>query len=136
MFFRFFMLLFCINSLNTVQAALLYQDDVEFKKSAQKSKKSLKKIRLKASKNHQKQLKKTNKGRYKIQSPRAGKVFLIIGIIALGIAGILALTIFLFPLYWIALLVSAGCFLLLGLWYLIQGLHFIGRNNNWDADYK
>ena len=66
MFFRLFMLLFCINSLNTVQAALLYQDDVVLKKSAQNSKKSLKRIRLKASKEHQKQLKKTNKGRYKI----------------------------------------------------------------------
>lgn len=73
----------------------------------------------------------------KVNSPRVGRVYLIIGII-LAVAAIVVGTI----LFFVAtppigvLLVFTLPFLISGIIGILLGLRYIGRNNSWDIDYK
>ena len=72
----------------------------------------------------------------KIHSPRVGKAFIIVGIISMGIAVIAALLIIAYLQIWPIFFGIAIAFLFMGLFYLIMGLVFTGRNKDWDIDYR
>jgi len=95
------------------------------------------KKRKKASKNRNKLLNLNKRNiPLKIHSPRVGKVFIVVGIISMGIAVIAALLIIAYLQVWPIFLGIAIAFLFMGLFYLIMGLIFTGRNKDWDIDYR
>ena len=73
---------------------------------------------------------------YSINSPRIGKVYLILGIIFLSITVLSFLGLIFLPKFFIVFLVGACIFLIVGIFCFIWGLFFVERNKDWDIDYR
>lgn len=73
----------------------------------------------------------------KINSPRIGKVYMIIGIVVASVALMIALLLLVLmnPLVWVVFLIPV-LFFITGISMIISGAILKGRNKDWDIDYR
>ena len=73
----------------------------------------------------------------KINSPRIGKIYMIIGIVTASVALLAALLLLLLisPLAWVVFLIPA-VFFISGVSMILSGAVHQGRNKDWDIDYR
>lgn len=115
-------------SFYNASAAVVYTSQETVHSLPVKKNKVVKKVKKKRLK------KKRGKG---ILSPEYGKGFLIISIVffSLGLVAGLLLAVF-FPLYMLGFLIGLAVCFVMGVVSLVFALQYLGRNKNWDADYK